>query len=95
MDIKELIKAQKTYNAIYNEGEEGYNPYDALIAAESRRLASIPKWTKEQTRAKREAWNKDMRSYGTKITPHQLRAMELKHGFNFAVLKREVAKHNL
>ena len=95
MDIKELIKAQKTYNNIHNEGADGYNPYDALIDSEAKRLAAIPKWTKEQTQANREAWNKTMRSFGSKITAQQLRAVEAKFGFSLYTLKDEVAKHNL
>lgn len=95
MTIAEIIKKRTAYNNLQNEGGEGYNPFDAILNREIARQAAIPRWTKEQTQSKREAWNKDMRAHGTQITIAQLRAMEAKHGFNFAILKSEVAKHNL
>jgi len=95
MTLNEIERRRINYNNVNNEGGEGYNPYDAIYEAEALRIAALPRWSKEETQAKRVAWNNDIRSYGAGITSSQIRALEIKHGFNLNTLKFELAKHNL
>ena len=100
MTIQELVKKQEEYNRINNEGGEGYNPYDALIDAESERLAKIPKWTKEQTIANRAAWNTSIKKIisecnGGAVPAGRVGEMENKMGFTLASLKCEISKWGL
>mgnify|MGYP001567628757 CR=1 FL=1 len=95
MTIAALIKKQKEYNQIHNEGGEGYNPLDEIIHKAAMVEAAKPLWTREQTQANRGGWNKSMRSFGSSITPDQLHAVEAEYGFNFTTLKAEIKKHNL
>ena len=95
MTLNEIERRRINYNNVNNEGGEGYNPYDAIYEAEALRIAALPRWSKEETQAKRVAWNNDIRSYGAGITFAQVRALEVKHGFMLNDLKIEIAKHNL
>ena len=95
MTLNEIERRRINYNNVNNEGGEGYNPYDAIYEAEALRIAALPRWSREETQAKRVAWNNDIRSYGAGITSAQIRALEIKHGFDFNALKSEIKKHNL
>jgi len=100
MTIQELVKKQEEYNRINNEGGEGYNPYDALIDAESERLAKIPKWTKEQTIANRQEWNTEVKKLisahnGGHVPTKEVIALEDKMGFTLSALKCEISKWGL
>ena len=95
MTIQEMVKKQKEYNEIHNEGGEGYNPYDAIISAELDRQAKTPIWTREETQSKREAWNNDVRALNHTATIADREALERKHGFTFISLCCEIKKHNL
>lgn len=90
----------KQMESVLNEGGEGYSLSEqrkeerqrAELAAEQSKFDA--EWTPEVTAKRRAAWNADMqRMIDTKetMTPAKQKALEEKHGFKMADLKRAIA----
>lgn len=79
---------EQTYRNLMNEGHDGYNPYDKPVAW-------TPEWTKEETIARRAAWNAQMvkaKKAGRKVN---LAIEEKRAGFRLETLKLYIAHYEL
>jgi len=104
---KTMATKEQTFDAVHNEGGEGYNPYrveaerslrDQFAAEHAAHEALFhATWTVEVTKERRAAWNAFVRANGTPrglptaIAGHQIEAQ----GWELDDLRRAIKIHNL
>ena len=92
------MNTAKLINDLQNEGAEGYNHEDTptrRAAADKAWGAKIDAtWNKDATIAKHAAWNAEVAKHES-ITPAAYNQIVKAVGFEFATLRKHIARHSL
>jgi len=98
-----MISKEKAYDNLYNEGEEGFNPYHYPTPAQEAQMMAdeqarfLTEWTLDVTKKRRAEWSSWVNNHRNvrALTGNFIAAKESEWGWRMVDLRRAVKHYEL